>query len=53
MQFVCAANRHFCISQSTPLTPIMNTLLANHIATRDLIERLLYVFNRDGESEVK
>lgn len=49
IQFVCAANRHFCTSQSTPLTPIMHAMLGNHAATRDLIERLLYIFNRDGE----
>ncbi|CDS40511.1 protein of unknown function DUF2013 [Echinococcus multilocularis] len=47
VQFVCAANRHFCTSHSTPLTPIMNTMLSNYAATRDLIERLLYIFNRD------
>ncbi|KAL5962334.1 NCK-interacting protein with SH3 domain [Taenia solium] len=47
IQFVCAANRHFCTSQSTPLTPITNTMLGNHAATRDLVERLLYIFNRD------
>ncbi|VDM34217.1 unnamed protein product, partial [Hydatigera taeniaeformis] len=47
IQFVCAANRHFCTSPSTPLTPIMNTMLGNHAITRDLIERLLYIFNRD------
>ncbi|KAL5112055.1 NCK-interacting protein with SH3 domain [Taenia crassiceps] len=47
IQFVCAANRHFCTSQSTSLTPIMNAMLGNHAATRDLIERLLYIFNRD------
>lgn len=47
MQFVCSANRHFCVS-SQHLTPILNTMLANHFATKDLIERLLFIFNRDG-----
>ncbi|KAM7539593.1 hypothetical protein Aperf_G00000026313 [Anoplocephala perfoliata] len=46
MQFVCSANRHFCVSAQN-LTPILSTMLANHIATKDLIERLLFIFNRD------
>ncbi|VDO04799.1 unnamed protein product [Rodentolepis nana] len=48
LQFVCAANRHFCLS-STSLTPVLNTMLANHVATKDLIERLLFIFNRDAD----
>ncbi|KAM3172827.1 hypothetical protein ACTXT7_013743 [Hymenolepis weldensis] len=48
VQFVCAANRHFCVC-STSLTPVLNTMLANHVATKDLIERLLFIFNRDTD----
>nr|CDS31184.1 protein of unknown function DUF2013 [Hymenolepis microstoma] len=48
LQFVCAANRHFCFS-STSITPVLNTMLANHVATKDLIERLLFIFNRGDD----
>ncbi|VDD82282.1 unnamed protein product [Mesocestoides corti] len=50
VRLVCAANRHFCASPSAPMTPILKTMLNNHNATGSLIERLLHLFNRGGES---
>ncbi|KAM7540697.1 hypothetical protein Aperf_G00000026351 [Anoplocephala perfoliata] len=43
----CSTNRRFCISAKI-LTPSLSAMLASHIATKDLIEHHLLIFNLDA-----
>ncbi len=52
LQFMCAANRHFCVPldrAATELsTPVIEALIGNELIIPNLIERLLQMFNRGG-----